>query len=128
MQTCLADYSNGHYTAPIFTARSPGTPPNLYDIQLSPRVAFIPSLNCSCPDGGSGLGPISAYNLIYIQTVYLNGSDTSYFNPGEGTSSLFMTQFDGLSALRITNTMVPTTVSATGPNGTLRGAAVQLIR
>lgn len=129
MQRCLADYVKGGYTAPIFTARSPGTPPNVYDIQLSPRAAFVPTLNCGCPDGGSGLGPISAYNLIYIQTLYLNRSDTAYFNPGEGgTGPLSIAHFDGISALRITNNMVPVTVVATGANGALRGASVQLVR
>lgn len=129
MQKCLTDYINGGYTSPMFTARSAGTPPGLYDIQLSSRVAFVPSLSNCCPDGTTALGPIEGFHMVYLQSMYLDSADATQFNPGEGgTAPLLMPQFDGLSALRITDSMVPASVLASGPNGTLRGALVSLIR
>jgi hypothetical protein len=126
MQSCLADYLSGGYTGPMFSARSPETPPGLYDIQLSPRLAFVPTLNpCSCGDSGQYLGSIQSFNLIFLQTTYL--TPLIEFNPGEGgLVPLAITQFDGVSALRITDAMVSSSVVATGTNGALRGARVQL--
>lgn len=73
---------------------------------------------------------VGCERVAFSAAADLDSSDTPAlaFEPGEGTSPLAITQFDGLSALRIANTMVPDTVVATGPNGTLRGATVQLIR
>jgi hypothetical protein len=127
MQTCLADYINGGYTQPMFTTRRGTNPDSLYDIQLSSRLAFVPSLpNGCCPDSGLGQGAIQSFNMVFLQTLYLNSSDTSLFEPGEGTSVLDLPLFDGLSALRLKDSMVPASVIGGGPNGSLRGAKVSL--
>jgi hypothetical protein len=129
MQTCLADYINGGYTQPMFTRRSASNPDALYDIQLSSRLAFVPSLpNGCCPDSGLGQAAIQSFNMVYLQTIYLNANDSSLFEPGEGTTALAMPQFDGLSALRLKDSMVPPSVLSSGPNGSLRGAKVSLFR
>jgi hypothetical protein len=129
MQTCLADYINGGYTQPMFTRRTGTGADALYDIQLSSRLAFVPSLpNGCCPDGALGQGAIQSFNMVFLQTMYLNSSDSSLFEPGEGTSALTMSQFDGLSALRLKDSMVPASVLSSGPNGSLRGAKVSLFR
>lgn len=135
MQTCLADFNSGIASgkkySPLFSARNPSNPPDIYDIQLSSRVAFIPSLPAGCC-GESALtkAPIEAFNLAFIQTIYLNQADANaQFDPGEGgTGTISMPNFDGLSALRISDTMVPASVVQSGPNGQLRGARGGLIR
>ena len=126
MQRCLSDYIVGGYNTPLFTMRSPETPNGWYDIQMSSRFAFVPSLNC-CGDGQIGLAPIQRFNMVFIETVYLDTADKTQFNPGEGGSGpLSMPQFDGIAALRITDPMVPPSVVRSGPGGSLRGAFVSL--
>jgi Flp pilus assembly protein TadG len=128
MQACLSDYILGNYTVPLFTQRSTGTPPGMYDIQMSSRFAFVPSFSGCCGDGTvDQLGPIEGFHMAFLQTMYLNSSDSLLFEPGEATSAMTLSQFDGLSALRITDPMVPQAVLASGPNGSLRGASVQLV-
>lgn len=128
MQQCLSDYITTGNTVPLFTMRSPGTPPGMYDIQLSSRFAFIPSFNSCCGDGTIDVhAPIESFHMLFIQTTYLNASDTALFEPGEGTTPLTLSQFDGLSALRIKDSMVPSSVLINGPSGSLRGQNVQLL-
>ncbi len=128
MQQCLSDYVTGNYTAPMFTKRSPGTPPGTYDIQASPRFAFVPSFTSCCADGSiDAQGPIADFHMIFIQTLYLNASDTLLFEPGEGGTAMTLSKFDGLSALRMQDSMVPSSVLSSGPTGSLRGMSVQLI-
>jgi hypothetical protein len=129
MQACLSAYITGGYTAPMFTKRSTGTPPGMYDIQMSSRFAFVPSFNGCCGDGSlDAQGPIDAFHMLFVQTIYLDASDSTLFEPGEGTSNLTLSKFDGLSALRISDPMVPQSVLASGPNGSLRGSLVQLVK
>jgi hypothetical protein len=144
MEACLNTYYTGGFTAPVFTQHSSGTPPGLYDIQLSPRVSFVPVVNSPTlgapnpPACTSSLGPpasssctVNAFKVIYVETVYLTAADDAgpVFRPGEGgTSTLSMTSFDGISALKIFDKMLPATVVGTGVQGGLRGAAVSLVR
>jgi hypothetical protein len=128
MSTCLSDYVTGGYTVPLFTQRSGDTPPGLYDIQLSSRVVFVPALRCDCV-----ASPIDAFHLAFIQTLYLDPSNPACttcleFNPGESTSQILASKFAGLSAFKIIDTMVPASVLQTGPNGSLRGSRVALIK
>jgi hypothetical protein len=149
LQTCLHDYTTGSYS-PLFTAQSTASG-SFYDIQMSPRVAFVPIFNTAplngaptCSASGSSSSStaqcvINNFRMVFIETVYASSSDDGNgysdagaprFRPGEplvGTISNW-NGFDGIAALRIPESALPATVSGGGPNGSLRGATVQLVK
>jgi hypothetical protein len=144
METCLTTYYSGGYSTPVFTQHSSGTPSGLYDIQLSSRLGFVPIVNTpsqGAPNPAScrtSMGPpssnsctVNAFKMVFIETVYLTSADDGgpVFKPGEGGSSnVSMPSFDGVSALKIFDKMLPATVTGTGAQGGLRGAVVSLSR
>jgi hypothetical protein len=129
MQSCIGDYISSGSSVPLFTAQNASNPSGLYDIQLSPRLAFVPTLMSCCPDGAlDSAGQIQSFNLIFLQTLYIaGGGESGQFNPGEGTSNLSVTDFKGVSALTITDKMVPQKIIQSGPNGSLRGTPLNLV-
>jgi hypothetical protein len=151
MQSCIAAWWCGTgqsqcdgrttpvYSTPIFTARNSANPPGIYDIQLSPRLAFVPTVNtspgpsCSGTDTGppsSSICPVDSFKMVFIQTLYLQNSQTSEFNPGEScTSACTLNSFTGISALRIFDAMLPAGIIGTGPGGgAIPNIPVSLIR
>jgi hypothetical protein len=131
MLKCLADYGTSTGYAPLFTVRDPDNPDGLYDIQLSARSAYVPAV----ASASSGWQPIESFKLFFIQSVYINGAGDSSaeaeaFNPGEGTSDIStdFSNFKGVSALRITDAMVPQQVRDASPNNQGRGVPLSLIQ
>jgi hypothetical protein len=153
MESCLLQYAgpsnNGPggqcYPAqcpPVFTLRSTGTPSDLYDIQMSARVAFVPHINIDGSCGSSSGPPASSschvlgFNMIYLETAYATSSDDggALFKPGEGISNGPLnnwSSFDGVSALKVWDNMRPASVvaeGATGVGGSLLGSRVALVK
>jgi Flp pilus assembly protein TadG len=90
LEQCFTDYQAGGYTAPVFTARThpfgKTVPVDLYDIQLSPRFAYVPQFVQSIPPNGSSSNlNIAAFRSIFMEDVYAgcnaNGCAVD-FSPG----------------------------------------------
>jgi hypothetical protein len=77
LETCFTDYDNGNYTGIVFGANTnPGgveIPFDLYDIQLSPRFAYIPQFVQTIPPNGTSSDlNIAEFRAIYMEDVYAN--------------------------------------------------------
>lgn len=75
LEQCFTDYQNGNYTGVVFGTRTDpfgkAVPIDLYDIQLSPRFAYVPQfLQSQPPNGSSSDLNISAFRAIFMQNVY----------------------------------------------------------
>jgi Flp pilus assembly protein TadG len=77
-------------TDPVFGLNTSTTDsPDLYDIQLTPRFAYVPELTGSFPSGSSSAVRFRAFRPVYIQRLTLGtGSGATNFDPGVGTSAL----------------------------------------
>jgi hypothetical protein len=89
LEQCMTDYENGRYTGVVFGAMTnpfgKPVPIDLYDIQLSPRFAYVPQFAQAVPPNGSSSNlNISAFRAIFIEDVYAgcsNGCSVD-FSPG----------------------------------------------
>jgi Flp pilus assembly protein TadG len=98
LETCITDYENGTYTGVVFGADtnptsptgSPEVPVNQYDIQLSPRFAYVPQFfQTTPPDGSSSNLNIKSFRAIYIEDIFANCSSSCSvdFAPGPWNTS-----------------------------------------
>lgn len=90
LEQCFTDYDSGNYSGVVFGAKTDpfgkAVPIDLYDIQLTPRFAYVPEfLQSQPPNGSSSNLNISAFRAIYMQDVYAgctsNGCSVD-FSPG----------------------------------------------
>lgn len=88
---CFTDYGlgcDGAPCGPLFVAKT-GSNPFIYDIQESPRFAYIPQLTPTCPGppncsaGLGSSGTVSFKNFLPIYIQNLTGT-TFTFDPGVG--------------------------------------------
>ncbi len=75
LETCFTDYEAGGYTGVVFAAKTDpfgkAVPIDLYDIQLSPRFAYVPQfLQSTLPNGSSGNLNISSFRAVFMEDVY----------------------------------------------------------
>jgi hypothetical protein len=132
LNQCFTDYSAGGYSTPMFTEDTINPGDGIYDIQLSPRFAFVPEFNgTSWPSGSGGSLSIKKFRAAYIQTVFFkcNGSSCDIiFNPGEtdgvpsGGGATSKTA-ESLTAMLFKNSMLPASIMSAGPGGSLVGGA-----
>ncbi|MGH8998036.1 MAG: TadE/TadG family type IV pilus assembly protein [Acidimicrobiia bacterium] len=131
--TCFTDY-NATGTAPLFTADTVDPGDGVYDIQLSPRFAFVPEFHSTNVDSGSSHSyTVNRFRPIFIQTVFFGckGGDKCnvIFNPGE---SLAGTGGEGdaesMSVMLFKDSMLPASILANGPGGSLGAYRASLIR
>jgi Flp pilus assembly protein TadG len=90
LEKCFTDYETGNYTGLVFDLQSnlggsQGLPVKLYDIQLSPRFAYVPQFVQTIPPNGSSSNlNIASFRSIYMEDVYAdcnNGCNID-FAPG----------------------------------------------
>jgi hypothetical protein len=132
LNQCFSDYNTGAYTTAMFTADTVNPGDGIYDIQLSPRFAFIPEFHdTSWPSGSSASLSIKKFRAAYIQTVFFkcsSGSCDIVFNPGEtdgvpsGGGASNKTA-ESLSAMLFKDSMLPASIVTSGPGGSLVGGA-----
>jgi hypothetical protein len=116
LTACFNDYRTGGYTSVLFGANS-GTdkPLDLYDIQQSPRFAYVPTFAGSQPpNGASSSLAVTGFQPVFLQTLFggCNGSGTCTinFDPGpwnttpQGGAS---TNAEAVTAWVIPPTMLP---------------------
>ena len=135
LNQCFADYNLGGYTVPLFTVDDIDPGDGVYDIQLSPRFAFVPEFWETSFGTGSEWLSIKRFRAAYIQTLYFgcgggcgivfNPGETAGIPPGGGANNQTV---DSMTAFIFRNSMLPTSVISTGPGGSLLGARTSLIR
>ncbi len=74
---------------PVFTVNSSSSDsPDLFDIQYTPRFAYVPELSGDFPSG-SGTVTFESFRAVFIQRLRVgNGKNADRFDPGFGPSSL----------------------------------------
>jgi len=90
LEQCFTDYENGAYTGVVFGARThpfgKTVPIDLYDIQLSPRFAYVPQFfQATPPNGSSSNYNIEAFRAVYMEDLYAGctgGGCSVDFSPG----------------------------------------------
>jgi len=96
LELCFADYETGDHTGVVFRANTDPfgkeVPVDLYDVQLTPRFAYVPQFHQPVPPNGSSEKlNIAAFRPIFMENVYAgcdNGCGVD-FSPGPwNTSSL----------------------------------------
>ncbi len=125
LQTCFDDYDNGtgcsgavcdDVVFGLDTFDEPGPPVTLYDIQLTPRFAYVPVfLEANPPTGTSSNVHIAKFQAVFLQTLYggCNANSCSVnFEPGPwNTSSANQgaanTNIEALSAFVFAAKMLP---------------------
>jgi Flp pilus assembly protein TadG len=75
LEQCFTDYEAGNYTGVVFGANTnpfgAESPVDLYDIQLSPRFAYVPEFVQSVPPNGSSSNlNIAEFRAIYMEDTY----------------------------------------------------------
>jgi hypothetical protein len=139
LNACFTAYNAGSYTVPLFTKDSDNDRTSgvvgdgVYDIQLSPRFAFIPEFHDSSFGSGTSQLAIKRFRAAFIQTLYFScgGSCDVIFNPGEtgtGLPGASNKEVDSMTAMIFKDSMLPDEVIESGPGGTLNGAKIGLIR
>jgi len=94
LEQCFTDYEAGNYTGVVFGANTDPfgaeSPVDLYDIQLSPRFAYVPQFVEDVPPNGSSSNlHIDDFRAIYMEDVYggCNNSCSVDFAPGPWNTS-----------------------------------------
>ena len=94
LEQCMSDYEAGDYTGVVFGVETnpfgKSVPVDLYDIQYSPRFAYVPQfLQSTPPNGNSSNLYISVFRAIYIEDVYAGCSNSCGvdFAPGPWNTS-----------------------------------------
>ena len=75
LEQCFTDYEAGNYTGVVFGANTdpfgPESPVDLYDIQLTPRFAYVPQFVQDVPPNGSSSDlNIAEFRAIFMEDVY----------------------------------------------------------
>jgi Flp pilus assembly protein TadG len=89
LEQCFADYEEGSYTGVVFGANTnpfgKEVPADLFDLQLTPRFAYVPQFAQSVPPNGSSADlNIADFRAIFMEDVYAdcsNGCGVN-FSPG----------------------------------------------
>jgi len=123
LEQCFSDYQAAGDNAPVFTARThpfgQTVPIDLYDIQLSPRFAYVPQfVQSTPPNGSSGNLNIAAFRAVFMEDVYAgcNGGGCSVdFSPGPWNTGSLGSSNQNAGAM--TAWVFPPTMLPTGLQG-----------
>lgn len=138
LEACFDAYVDGGHTAELFIANTdpfgPESPIDLYDLQLTPRFAYVPQfLEVNPPPGASELVHIDGFRAVYLQQLQSGCNASSCdvdFEPGSwNTSPQGGTNHraDSISAFVFADSMLPAGL-ATNPNAVGKNRYVQLVR
>jgi Putative Flp pilus-assembly TadE/G-like len=106
LETCFADYDAGAYTGVVFAANTDPfgkeVPVDLYDIQLTPRFAYVPQFVQTVPPSGASENlNIAQFRPIFMEDVYAHcssGCDVD-FAPGPWNSGTLGSGSDKATAM-----------------------------
>ncbi len=138
LETCFTDYDSGGYTGVVFGANTDPSgaaeiPDDLYDIQLSPRFAYVPQfIQAIPPNGSSGDLNIGSFRAIYMEDVYANCSTgcSVDFAPGPWNTTPLGRSNDTAEAMTawvFPPTMLPGNLGTT-PTSIGQNTYVQLVK
>ncbi len=89
LEQCFEDYETGGYTGVVFGANTnpfgEEVPTDLYDIQLTPRFAYVPQFVQAVPPNGSSSNlNIATFRPIFMEDTYAgcSGGCSVNFSPG----------------------------------------------
>jgi hypothetical protein len=140
LEQCFVDYEAGplgngvHYTGVVFSANTnpfgAEVPIDLYDIQLSPRFAYVPQFTQSVPPNGSSSNlNIASFRAIYMWDLYYNNG-SSDFAPGPWNTSSQGASNDNAVAMTawvFDNNMLPESLRG-NPSSVGQNNYVQLVK
>jgi hypothetical protein len=140
LEQCFTDYEAGNYNGVVFGANTnPFTsgqaevPIDLFDVQLSPRFAYVPQFVQSVPPGGSSSNlNIASFRAVYIEDIYAdcNSGCNVDFAPGPwNTGSLGNSNknAEAMTAWVFDNKMLPSSLRG-DPSSVGQNNYVQLIK
>jgi hypothetical protein len=119
LEICLADYLSGNHEGVVFAGNSDPfgkeVPVDLFDIQLSSRLIYIPQfVQTEPPSGSSSNFNIESFRAVYIHEVFsrcTNRDDCEVqFAPGpwnSGSQGASNDRAQAMSAFVIPSTMLP---------------------
>jgi Flp pilus assembly protein TadG len=106
LEQCFADYESGDFTGVVFGANTnpfgKEVPADLYDIQLTPRFAYVPQFAQEVPPNGSSSNlNISAFRAIFLEDVYAGCSSgcSVNFSPGPWNTASLGSDNENASAM-----------------------------
>jgi hypothetical protein len=88
LQRCFSDYRAGNGAYGVLFGANTTTESGLdvFDIQLSPRFAYMPKFAASSPPNGNSNLPVTGFQAVFVQTLYggCNSGNGCYiaFEPG----------------------------------------------
>jgi hypothetical protein len=137
LELCFTEYEAGNYTGILFSQNTDPfgaeVPVDLYDIQLSPRFAYVPQFVQAVPPNGSSSNlNIASFRAVYMWDLYgkcSNGCGVN-FAPGPWNTSALGNSNDkaeAMTAFVIDDDMLP--VSLRGdPSSVGQNNYVQLVK
>ena len=138
LETCFDAYVDGGFGGALFTANTdpfgPEAPIDLYDLQLTPRFAYVPQfLEVNPAPDASELVHVEGFRAVFLQELQ-SGCNASVcdvdFEPGSwNTTPQGATNHlaDSISAFVFADSMLPAGL-ATNPNALGKNRYVQLVR
>jgi Flp pilus assembly protein TadG len=137
LETCMTDYESADYDGIVFGAKThpfgKSVPVDLYDIQYSPRFAYVPQFVQSIPPTGTSSNlNIASFRVIYMEDVYAgcNNSCAVDFAPGPWNTSAIGSSnqnAEAMTAWVIPNGMLPVILRG-NPAAIGQNTYVQLIQ
>ncbi|HEU5300633.1 MAG TPA: pilus assembly protein TadG-related protein [Acidimicrobiia bacterium] len=138
LESCFDAYISSGSTAPLFTANTdpfgPESPIDLYDLQLTPRFAYVPQfLEVNPPAGASEMVHIEGFRAVFLQQLQSGCNASSCdvdFEPGSWNTAPqggLNHKAESISVFVFADWMLPAGL-ATNPNAVGKNRYVQLVR
>jgi Flp pilus assembly protein TadG len=145
IETCISHYNasatttvagcNGVCTGDLFTRNTIWESPiDLYDIQTTPRFAYVPRfIESSPPSGNSGMRHVGSFAAVFLQRLFGGCNSNSCnidFEPGVGTTPLNDaggTNYVAITAFILPADMLPGTLG-TDPFAVGENIAIELVQ
>ena len=118
-------------TTPVFSLNSSTTEsPDLWDIQYTPRFAYIPELAGAFPSGSSQAVSFARFRATFVQRLTVqNLGNPGYFDPGFAPPSGGKLAINEVTVFVFPTTMLPNGLSgADAPFAVGKNRFVQLVR
>lgn len=126
LKRCFSIYNTGQWQFTVGTTtftetQTPGTgvvfgadsvdeePFNLYDIQLTPRFAYVPELTVSTLPSGTGNVSFKLFRAVFVQQLFggCGGTCGTDWEPGVSGNSASNADSTGVTAFVFNGTMLP---------------------
>jgi hypothetical protein len=137
LEQCFTDYEAGNYKGILFSQNTDPfgaeVPVDLYDIQLSPRFAYVPQFTQAVPPNGSSSDlNISSFRAVYMWDLYGGCSSGCAVNfaPGPWNTSALGNSNDkaeAMTAFVIDDDMLPESLRG-DPSSVGQNNYVQLVK